>query len=223
MHQTWAGYFNQTRLSDKWGLWLDGHLRTREDFVNNLSQSIIRPGITYYVNDLTKLTVGYAYVNHFPAEAHKEISQPEHRLWQQVQWHTRYHWGTTTQRLRLEERWRHKVLNDSTLADGWGFNYRARYSLQFQVPLTAATSRSLPLAFVVQDEVMINFGRQVLYNYFDQNRLFCGLHIPIAPQQVLQVGYMNLFRQLPAGNRFRLSHVARLYYNHSIDLRRKRD
>ena len=35
-NQVWLGYLNQTRFSNKWGEWLDLHLRTKEDFVNNL-------------------------------------------------------------------------------------------------------------------------------------------------------------------------------------------
>ncbi|HKG68185.1 MAG TPA: hypothetical protein VKA92_04915 [Segetibacter sp.] len=42
VRQIWFGYFNQARLSDRWGLWGDCHLRTKEDFTDNLSQLIIR-------------------------------------------------------------------------------------------------------------------------------------------------------------------------------------
>ncbi len=86
----WFAYFNQTRLSNKWGLWTDIHLRTKENFTNNLSQSIIRLGLTYYITDATKLTLGYAYVNDFPGDNHKNISAPEHWPWQQIQWNTKY-------------------------------------------------------------------------------------------------------------------------------------
>ena len=88
--QFWTAYNNQTRFSKKWGAWLDVHLRTKEDFFSGLSQFIFRPGITYYLNDATKATVGYAYVKHFPGDNHSEISQPEHRIWQQVHWNTKY-------------------------------------------------------------------------------------------------------------------------------------
>src|SRR6188508_3066588 len=71
VQQAWFGYFNQTRFSNKWGSWTDLHLRTKEDFVSDLSQSILRFGLTYYLNDDTKLTAGYAYVSHYPAEGHK--------------------------------------------------------------------------------------------------------------------------------------------------------
>ena len=86
IQQAWFGYFNQTRLSNKWGTWTDLHLRTKEDLVSDLSQSILRFGLTYYLNDDTKLTAGYAYVSHYPADNHKNVTMPEHRLWQQLQW-----------------------------------------------------------------------------------------------------------------------------------------
>jgi hypothetical protein len=34
--QTWLAYFNQTRLNNKWGLWGDFQLRTREEVVSDL-------------------------------------------------------------------------------------------------------------------------------------------------------------------------------------------
>src|SRR5215203_2833313 len=77
INQLWFGYFNQTRFSNKWGSWTDLHLRTKEDFVNNFSQSIVRLGLTYYVTDATKLTAGIAYVSIYPADAHKQVTQPE--------------------------------------------------------------------------------------------------------------------------------------------------
>src|SRR6187431_724683 len=117
VQQLWFGYFNQARFSNKWGMWTDLHLRTKEDFVNNFSQSIVRLGLTYYVTDATKLTAGVAYVSHYPADAHKQVTQPEWRPWQQVQWHTKHGQKRMMQWFRLEERFRRKILNDSTLGE----------------------------------------------------------------------------------------------------------
>jgi hypothetical protein len=77
--QVWLGYFNQTRFSNKFGMWTDLHLRTKDDFFEELSQTIIRLGLTYYLNDDVKLTAGYAYVTHYPADNHENVSVPEHR------------------------------------------------------------------------------------------------------------------------------------------------
>ncbi|MDB5221339.1 MAG: hypothetical protein JWN83_6 [Chitinophagaceae bacterium] len=222
LQQLWFGYFNQTRFSNKWGLWVDLHLRTKEDFTNDLSQSIIRLGVTYYINDVTKLTAGYAYVNHFPQDNHKEISQPEHRGWQQIQWHTKYGKKRMMQWIRLEEKYRHKILNDSTLADGYSFNYKLRYNLWYEIPLSKKGIVQGSLSFIANDEVHINFGKQIVNNYFDQNRFFIGFKYQTNAHDNLQAGYMNLFQQLPAGNRYKNINAIRFFYFHNLDLRRKK-
>src|SRR5580765_5079372 len=82
-NQVWLGYFNQTRFSNNWGLWADLHIRTKQDFFTNFFQTILRFGLTYYLNDATKLTAGYAYVGTYPGDNHQHVTQPEHRPWQQ--------------------------------------------------------------------------------------------------------------------------------------------
>src|SRR5687768_8119228 len=68
LEQVWTGYFNQARFSKRWGAWLDVQLRTKDNFFTELSTLIIRPGITYYISDATKLTAGYGYINHYPSD-----------------------------------------------------------------------------------------------------------------------------------------------------------
>ncbi len=220
INQLWFGYFNQTRFSNKWGLWADLHLRTKEKFVKNLSQGVVRVGLTWYVNDATKLTMGYAFFNHFPTDANKKKSQPEHRPWQQVQWQKKYGKKTMIQRIRLEERYRRKILNDSTLTQGYNFNFRMRYQIAYEIPISKKGIVPYSWSFVVNDEVLINFGKEIVNNYFDQNRFFLGLKYQVNEHSNLQVGYMNLFQQLGAGNKYRNLNVIRVFYFKNIDLRK---
>jgi hypothetical protein len=222
VEQLWFAYFNQSRLTDRLGIWTDLHLRTQDNFTDKLATGIARLGLMYYINDAAKLTVGYAYVNHFPADGHKEISQPEHRPWQQLQWHTKFERTRLMQYIRLEERFRRKIKDDSTLAAGHNFNYRMRYNIFYEIPLTKEGAGRNALSAVVNDEVHINFGKQVVYNYFDQNRFFVGLKFNTAAHHNLQLGYMNLFQQLAGGNRFRNIHAIRLFYFQNFDLRPKK-
>lgn len=217
--QAWLAYFNQTRFSDKWGLWADVHLRTKEDVVQDLSTFIGRVGLTYYINDQTKLTAGYAYINHFPAEGHENISRPEHRPWQQIQWHTNYRKVRLMNYIRLEERYRRKIASNDALADGYNFNYRVRYNLLFNAALGKKEFSKGALSFIANDELHVNFGKEVVNNYFDQNRFFLGLGYHTSAKNQLQFGYMNIFQQLPAGNRYRSTHALRLFFMHNIDAR----
>jgi Protein of unknown function (DUF2490) len=221
--QIWLGYFNQTRLSDKWGFWVDAHVRTKDDFIDSLSQFIIRPGITYYLADKTKLTLGYAYINHFPADSHPETSQPEHRIWQQIQWHNNYEGIKLMQWVRLEERYRRKIKDADELAEGYNFNFRARFNIMMQVALGKKKFEKGSWAWVVNDELMVNFGRQIVYNYFDQNRFFTGFHYYVSKHNFLQFGYMNVFQQLSSGNKYRVLHTARVFFIQNLDLREKHE
>jgi hypothetical protein len=201
-------------------LWADFHLRTKEDFVDDLSVGIARVGLTYYLNDNTKLTAGYAYVNFFPT-GNIEISQPEHRPWQQIQWHTKYPRIRLMQWLRMEERFRRKLLNNVELADGYNFNWRTRYNFFLGVPIGKKPFAAGSFSFVLNDEVHINFGKEIVNNTFDQNRFFAGFSYHTTATNNIQFGYMNVFQQLPSAGSYRNIHGARIYYYHNIDLRKK--
>jgi hypothetical protein len=220
VQQIWAGVFNQTRFNDRWGMWADLHLRTKADFTKDFSSGILRFGLTYYLKDDVKLTAGYAFINHFPADAHPDISQPEHRPWQQIQWHNRYPKLRVMQWVRLEERYRRKLAGGQ-LADGYNFNYRVRHAMMLMFPLGKRRFQPKSLSFVVNDELHINFGKEIVLNPYDHNRFFLGFNYHLNAHDNLQFGYMNFFQQQAAGNKFRSLHVARVFLFHNLDLRKK--
>lgn len=218
--QTWFGFLSQTRFSHKWGLWLDAHLRLKDDFVSELSQGIVRAGPMYYITDDVRLTVSYAYVHHFPTEGHENVAQPEHRPWQQIQWFVRWPKVRLMQWVRLEERFRRKILNDNELAEGYNYNPRIRYNFALFLPLTKKGLAPGGLQFLLNDEIMVNFGKKIVYNHFDQNRFFAGLVYQVNAHAQLHGGYMNLYQQLASGNQFRNQHTIRVFYFHNFDLRK---
>ncbi|HEU5291952.1 MAG TPA: DUF2490 domain-containing protein, partial [Cyclobacteriaceae bacterium] len=100
LEQVWFGYFNQTRLTDKSGLWVDIHVRFTENFSDDLGQTIARLGYTYYLTDQTRFTVGYAYATQYGlTQGAPDV--PEHRPWQQVQWTEKKNWLVISQYIRL--------------------------------------------------------------------------------------------------------------------------
>lgn len=220
--QVWLGYFNQTRFSKKWGLWTDLNLRTKENLVDNFSVSIARVGLTNYLTDNTKFTLGYAYVSLYPGDNHKNVTQPEHRIWQQLQWHNRFPRLRLMQWIRLEEKFKRKILNDNELAAGYGYSWKLRYNFFLNVPLGEKAFTPGTVSLVLNDELHVNFGKEIVYNYFDQNRFFAGFsyHINTAGDN-LQFGYLNVFQQLAAGNSYRNINGVRLFYFHNLDLRKK--
>jgi hypothetical protein len=218
--QIWLGYYNQTKLNKNLEVNADLHLRSKEDFINDLYQSIIRVGVSYNFNNAIKVTGGYAYVNYFPGDNHKDISQQENRYWQQFQWQTKFSKSVLQQKIRLEERYRHKILNDSTLAVGYDFNWRLRYNVLFETPILKKIKNRF--YFVLNEEANVNFGKQIVYNYFDQNRFFAGFKYHIDAPNIIQFGYMNIFQQLSPGNKFKVTDVIQVFYFQNFDLRRNR-
>jgi hypothetical protein len=217
--QTWLGYFNQSRFANKWGGWTDLHLRRTGNFVDQWSVGIARLGITYYLSDRVQLTAGYAYARHQAPEEFR-ISQPEHRPWQQIQWYQSYRLFTATHWLRTEQRYRRRVSND-TPADGYQFNHRIRYSIMLLAPLKGKLLAPKTPFLALNNELHINLGKEIIFNTFDQNRAFIGLGYQFTPHLNAQLGYMNVFRQLPTGNRFTNAHVIRFFVFHALDFRRQ--
>jgi hypothetical protein len=215
--QLWLGYFNQTRLTNKFGCWLDVHYRQTDHFIDRPFQFLVRPAVTYFIKDNLRFNVGYTFVNHFPAKG-LNTSRPEHRAWQQVWWNQKYHGLTTLQWLRLEQRFNHKIAND-VLEDGYNFNYRLRYNMAFFIPLRGKELVAKTPFMAVMNEVFINFGSKIVYNTFDQNRFFAGLGYQFTPHLNAQLGYMNVFQQEATGNKYMSSNVIRFFVFHTLDLR----
>lgn len=215
--QVWFAYMNQTRLTNKFGLWLDLHYRQTDNFVERPFQLLIRPALTYFIRDNLRANAGYAFINHFPAEG-LNTSRPEHRAWQQVWWSQKYTGVNMLQWLRLEQRFNRKIAND-VLQDGYNRTNRIRYNVMFSIPIGKKEVAPRTPFIVVSNEIFINFGKNIVYNTFDQNRLSIGMGYQFTSHLNAQLTYMNLYQQEAAGNRYMSNHAIRLFVFHNIDLR----
>jgi len=217
--QLWLAYFNQTRLTTKFGFWVDIHYRQADHFIDRPFQLLFRPAVTYFIRDNLRFNAGYAYVNHFPAKG-LDTSRPEHRAWQQIWWNQKYAGLVTLQWLRLEQRFNRKIANDE-LQEGYNFNYRLRYNMSFFIPLRGKEIIAKTPFVAIMNEVFLNFGGKIIYNTFDQNRFFAGVGYQFTPHLNAQLGYMNVFQQEASGNKYMSSNAIRLFVYHSLDLRSK--
>ena len=219
--QYWMGYSGQFRVSNKLNLIAESNLRSMDLSVNKLSQSLVSAALSWGVNDFIKLSVGYAYGSIFPATSKISVTKTENRLWQQIQLTNHFALKKITQGLRLEERFRRGFLTDSTLAPSNSFNFRFRYNISGDFPLSKNGWVKNRLSLILSEEIFINVGKQIVFNYFDQNRVSVGLKFKITEGNNIQLGYLDLFQQLPTGNQFRNLHVLRLNYFQDLDLRKR--
>jgi hypothetical protein len=214
--QVWLGYFNQTRLSDRSGIWVDLQFRTNE-FMERASSDIARVGYTYYVFDHMRLTAGYGRITHF-ALHDPAPDIPEHRTWQQVQWFDRNPRTSLVQYLRVEQRFLRRTEGDR-LIDDYRFSWRFRYNFGLSIPLKGSEIVSGTPFLFLNDEIHINAGKEIVNNYFDQNRLFAGIGYQVTSNINAHLGYLYVFQQLPAGNQYVNTHAVRLFLFHNLDLR----
>jgi hypothetical protein len=215
------GYFNQTRLTDKFGFWLDVHYRQTDHFVDRPFQFLFRPAVTYLIKDNLRVNVGYTLAEHFPAQGLK-TTRTEHRAWQQIWWNQKYTGFSTLQWLRLEQRFNQKVVADQK-EHGYIYTSRVRYNFAFFIPLRGKEIVAKTPFVAIMNEVFLNFGKNVINNTFDQNRFFAGIGYQFTPHLNAQLGYMNVWQQDASGNNYFNTHAIRLFFFHSLDLRKKSD
>ena len=219
--QLWIGYFNQTRLTNKFGFWVDVHYRMTDNFVDRPFQFLFRPALTYFIKDNLRINVGYTLAKHFPAEG-MNTTRTEHRAWQQIWWNQKYPGLTTLQWLRLEQRFNEKVVDD-VKQDGYNYTFRVRYNFSFFIPLKGKEMAAKTPFAVVINEIFLNFGDNITYNTFDQNRFFAGFGYQFSAHLNAQLGYMNVYQQEASGNNYFSTHAIRFFVFHSLDLRKKKE
>jgi hypothetical protein len=217
--QLWLGVFNQTRFTDRWGMWVDVHYQMTDNFADRPFQFLFRPALTYFIKDNLRINFGYALVQHFPGKG-LSTTRTEHRPWQQIWWNQKYPGLTTLQWLRLEQRFNEKVVLD-VKQKAYSYNFRIRYNFSFFLPLRGKEmAPKTPFAAII-DEVFLNLGDAITYNTFDQNRFFAGFGYQFTAHLNAQFGYMNIYQQEASGSNYFSTHAIRLFLFHSLDLRNK--
>jgi hypothetical protein len=214
------GIFNQTRYTKRIGTWLDIHHRTTDNYVNRPLQSMGRLGLTFYFTDHFRLMAGYCFAYNFPAKGF-HANRIEHRPWQQLYFKQEYHHIQTIQLLRLEQRYNQEVVNDNA-TNNFIYTSRIRYAFFVLIPFTKSGIVPKKLFGVINDEVFLNFGKNIKYNTFDQNRFFCGLGYQISKSSSVHFGYMNIFQQLASGNVYSKSDCLRLFVFSNLDFRKEK-
>jgi hypothetical protein len=210
----WLSANNTLRFSDHWGMIADLHLRTKE-FMGTPDFWFARTGVNYWFNNSFSGNVGYGHLWLMPAEGKHTIGN-ENRIHEQLILSQSFGRIGLFQRLRNEHRWVQSLANDQVT--GVRYSDRVRYLMSVNVKLSKA-NKKIP-SLVLADELMVQFGKQVVYNTFDQNRLFIGIRQDIRPDLSLDFGYMRIFQQKPAPGVFERHDVLRLFFYWSPDLRK---
>ncbi len=207
-NQYWLGYMTSTKISDKYSVWNDFHL-VPEGF------GVVRTGLTRHFEN-TSVTGGYAFLWLTPGSGNRSLSRIEHRPWGQIQFNVpvsgKY---SLTQRIRYDARFREKVDNGEVV-DGFGFNHRVRFLVSVKRVLTNDETKTIKPYVSISNEVLLNFGQEVTYNTFDQNRISVAVGLQ-TPKTQYQLGFMNRFVQ-NGPSRYTANHTLVLWVTQKFDL-----
>jgi len=185
----WLFLLNNTKITNKWGAYLDVQVRSADDWAN-VRNFLFRPGITYYANGKNELTLGYLLnqtFTHMDGAADNVLT--EHRIWEQYVYK---HKAATTiiaqHRFRLEQRFIERAGSDQLFAQ------RFRYFARFIIPLKKGAKNFEEGLFVaLQNELFFNVQHKNELNgsLFDQNRAYVAAGYRLNKNFDIEAGYLN--------------------------------
>ena len=123
-------------------------------------------------------------------------------------------------RIGIEERWIRNVAG-TELADGYNFTVRFRYRFYMEYVIAKLGKTDIPLKLFVNDEVFFQAGAEIVYNVFQQNRIYPGFILGPVKGLAFTAGYINQIGQLKSGNKYLRTHIFRIGIQHTLDLSKK--
>ncbi|MGI9546752.1 MAG: DUF2490 domain-containing protein [Flavobacteriaceae bacterium] len=217
--QFWTSVNSTSRLSSRWGIIGDFHIR-RENFMKDPNFYFLRLGAAFWINDQFSLVGGAAALWLATSTDVGREYALERRTYQQVLWRAAIKKVTFLQRIRIEQRW-HQVL-DRTDGSVDRIRFSSRFRFLFSGAMQIFNNPKLP-KLTISDEILFHVGNEIVYNAFDQNRLFLGFNQRISKNWTVDYGYMMVYQQRYSGFEYDLNHTIRLFFYFSPDLRKKVD
>lgn len=210
--QGWVGLMTNGRFAEKWGWWNDFH------YVPG-AFGVVRTGLSYRILPEMTLTGGYAQL-WLSAPAEAGLPRAERRPWGQlVVNHKVSPRLFMANRIRYDMRFRESLLAGRPSGEGFDFNHRLRFLVSMRWPMQQWSWAQGRPFFNLSNEVLVNFGEQVLNNHFDQNRLWLTLGWQRA-NLTLQTGYMMRYVQLAPANSYQRNHTLLLWLTWNFDFRK---
>lgn len=212
----WTSINTQIRISNNVFLVGDLHVR-RTDYLKHNNFYYTRLGAGYNITKNLSVSISAGHMWLANKTATTELFVNENRLVEQVQLVQPLGKVQLSQRLRIEQRWVQKVINNE-LSDQYRYSTRYRYQLALNIPVS--NNKYVP-AIALSDELMLQTGKDIVYNNFDQNRIFAGIKQQITPSLAFDFGYMRVFQQRLSGYQYNRNHTIRLFFHWQPDFRKK--
>jgi hypothetical protein len=212
-HQSlvWTRYQLKLKIDDHWSASQELEERTFW-FPWRQHQLVSRSMAQYQLGSGWNLGGGLTYFRQaLPQDAHKEVTytQPELRPFLEVGYKQ-----SLSEKFNVQHRYWSEMRNFKPENEDFKYgNVRMRYKLEFQYQPTPKVT------IKAYDEIFINFGENIVYNKFDQNRI--GASVQYMPLKNLgfELGYINWYQQRPSGVDFYERNIVRFTIHQTFNLR----
>jgi len=79
-------------------------------------------------------------------------------------------------------------------------------------------NKNQALSVKTGDEILLNAGKSIVHNVFDQNRIFVSLNYQFSNNLSAEAGYMNAYQERSSGTQFNNSNIYRFSIFHKLKL-----
>jgi hypothetical protein len=181
----------------------------RINLIEDLNQQIFRVGIIRNISSDLKITFGLATFQNDMNPSFSFKNRPEYRVFQFIEIAKQLGKVQTEFRLRIEQRWNQNT-NGTELLDEFTFSHRIGYRFKGRFTIPAFLKSNNRYYLEIGNETMVQFGKKVDVNTFDQIRLFSGLGVKWSQIVSSQFTFMYLFQQKSNGVNFAEQYIFRL-------------
>lgn len=215
----WTGIYTKYRIGEK--LWYNGeyHVRTRNNFINEMNQLYIRLGLSYLLTNNFEITGGivtpfyWSDPGQFPEGTPLDKVVPQFRFWQQYLFIQPVGRVKVYHQIRMEQRWRRDFIVDTPFE----LTHRFRYKIMAYIPLNSRELQKKTLFLSLYNEIFIQAGKSIEVNFMEDNRTFVGLGYILNENIQLQTGYMKSLQQRGNGIDFNNRDIIRVSLYHNFD------
>lgn len=211
----WTRYHVTGTINSKFNIQFEADNRV---FISNLKQQqfISHLHLHYKVNAVNEFAIGLSHsrISAQFDDATNVLTIPENRIFQEYYFRKPINSKWQFQnRVRTEQRF-FRNFEANELVDGYNFNWRVRE----QISISYLIHPNFRLKF--NDEIMFNFGKSIVYNRFDQNRVYTGIEFIPNKNISGELGYMKLIQKRNNPTDFFNRDVIRLSIFHKFDFKK---
>ncbi|GLU45035.1 hypothetical protein Musp01_26590 [Muricauda sp. NBRC 101325] len=217
--EQWLQYNNTVLFNKHWSVFGNTGVRWRDGF-ESFSVFFGRVGGRYVLTDHVRIATGFTYAELY---GDGERKQAEFRPYEEILVvPTAGKKFGLSHRFRFEQRFFNPVVDGKMLSEN-SFAVRFRYALSTKIPI-ANLSKENPdfkLSLGISDEVMVNAGKNVVYNVFDKNRFVVTSTVQFSKWMSVALAWNNQFFNTVNAGQYVHTNALWLQLSHTINLSKK--